>query len=1326
MKRYITVLLVSHLWIHCLAFGFDTQTTNNFSSTPLSIDSTAITHICGSTPGEIILFVSGGVTPYSFQWSGGLSANDTVPVLSQGQYFVTITDSAAVNSLIDTITINSSPSYNLDLNHVSTTNCQCYDDNTGSITINTGDLQGATPYSFAWGNGSTTNPISNLNEGTYQLTLTDINGCEASSYPSLSVSQPSPLNVDSTISNFDGYGISCYGENDGSITLTVSGGTMPYSYAWSNSGNTNSSISNLSTGTYYVTIEDSNGCQLIRNYTLTEPVEISITETITNVACLLGNSGAIDITISDGYSPYSYSWSTGGSNEDLSNIAAGAYTVTVTDSHSCTKSSSFTVSQPSTSISASIAQANDISCYGANDGHLVVDASGGWSGYSYAWSNNPSITTDSISNLSPGNYNVTVTDYLGCTATAAAALTGPSSPLLITNVESDPVTCHGYNDGKARVIITGGWGGYSYEWDTSPQQNTDSAINLLAGNYSVSISDSGGCTIDSSINIQGPSNTMYANTLNIDSVSCYNGTDGAALVAVNGGWGGYTYSWGTSPIQTNDTAINLAAGNYTVSVTDSGGCTKVKNVTINGPQSALIANVNQTKLVTCIGDSDGEATAIVTGGWGGYTYTWNTSPQQTTPTATNLSALSYDVSITDQEGCEITTSITIEEPQSMLLVNAISTNVVTCVGWEDGSAQVSASGGWGDYSFNWNTTPAQTTNNATQLSAGNYAVTATDSVGCSATATVIISEPILPLSANLFVLDSISCFGYSDGAIVANPTGGWDTDYSFQWEGSSQTDSTLSNLPIGLYRVTIIDHEGCEDTTSIQLFEPSPIVNSFTTLTHPSMCNLGDGSIGINIIGGSPPYSYLWSNSETTDSLIQIPRGDYYVTVKDANLCEYEEQFQLVDPNAPVVVFTNDSIKPCHGESNGALSIEILSGNGDYTYNWSNNSTDQNLIGVSQGIYYVTVEDGVECKTIMSTTLHQHPELHIQLSTHSDSACLGEEFINTETGLEADHWEWTGSGLLVPQSNQDFLIPAATASNEGWFYCEITKDFSDNSCTALDSFYLKVNPLPDEPSIGGDFELCLGEFPATYYIELPDAGMSYEWFSSSGEMSSWPKHHEIDVRWPTQWGNHVLELEVTNNVTKCKSDTTLQVFISQNQAPTETNIVHMPWDNYDLLICEDESPDILYQWGYDVKLSNSEDTLPGGTEQYCYLSDFDTTTRAYWVETAFSYTKDGDYCTYRTYFNGSPYFMSEQEAATYDFVIYPNPIVDDYLNLKHSNNGKQPEFARIYNINGLLMIEEEMELNQRHIDISKLNSGIYTCTIEYEGKVFLTRKFIVL
>lgn len=631
---------------------------------------------------------------------------------------------------------------------------------------------------------------------------------------------------------------------------------------------TSAIASGLGAGSYSVIVTDSKGCTTSCSYTLGQPGLLTCSATGTAVTCNGGSDGTATVVVTGGTAPYSYLWNTlvAQTTASITGLTSGTYTVFVTDANGCTTSCVVIVTTPG-ALNLTITQTN-INCSGAMNGTATAVVSGGTSPYGYLWSNGE--TTATVTGLSAITYTVTVTDVNGCSASASISITQTAG--ISCSTTETPVSCYGGNNGTATVTASGGTAPLTYAWNTIPVQNTVTATGLTAGSYIVIITDANGCTTSCSATITEPG-LLSCSTTVLQNVTCYGGQNGSASVTASGGTAPYSYSWNTVPVQTNASATGLEAGTYGVTITDFNGCTTSCNVSITQPDELLCST---SGVPTNCGNDDGQATVTATGGVLPYSYLW--SDGQTTATATGLASGDYTITITDLNGC--TTSCFVNIGSSSSLIAIIGGTDVSCNGNSDGTAFVAVAGGEPPYTYLWNTIPSQTTDTITGLIAGTYTIVATDINGCTISKTITINEPTA-IVINIIKTD-VLCFGGNSGIATANATGG-TAPYGYLWS-NGQTTQTSTGLTSGNYTVTVTDFFGCSSTKSTTISEPS-LLNCSTSHIDPTCYNGTDGEATVFASGGTIPYSYLWSNGQTTQTATGLISGTYTITVTDANGC---------------------------------------------------------------------------------------------------------------------------------------------------------------------------------------------------------------------------------------------------------------------------------------------------------------------------------------------------------------------------------------------------------------------------------------------------------
>ena len=454
--------------------------------------------------------------------------------------------------------------------------------------------------------------------------------------------------------------VSCNGADDGSATVTPAGGTAPYTYSWDNGGGSAASASGLAPNTYEVTVTDANGCTATDTVTITEPATLIAAAVIdNNPTCNGGADGAASASALGGDGSYTYSWDdpSNSTTASITGLAAGMYTVTITDGNGCSDTASVNIVAPSAVTAAAVID-NNVSCNGLTDGQATASALGGDGSFAYSWDDPANSDTATISGLAPGTYTVTVTDGNGCTDTASITITQPT--VLTANISASAnVSCNGADDGSATVTPAGGTAPYTYSWDNGGG-SAASASGLAPNTYEVTVTDANGCTATDTVTITEPAALVAAAVID-NNPTCNGDSDGAASASALGGDGSYTYSWDDPSNSTTASITGLAAGMYTVTITDGNGCTDTASVTIVAPSAVTAAAIIDNN-VSCNGLTDGQATASALGGDGSFAYSWDDPANSDTATISGLAPGTYTVTVTDGNGCTDTASITITEP----------------------------------------------------------------------------------------------------------------------------------------------------------------------------------------------------------------------------------------------------------------------------------------------------------------------------------------------------------------------------------------------------------------------------------------------------------------------------------------------------------------------------------------------------------------------------------------------------------------------------------------------------------------------------------------
>lgn len=501
----------------------------------------------------------------------------------------------------------------------------------------------------------------------YKVSVSTTSGGSCSGVPKTYRITVNPsVTLTDQVSNFNGFGISCSGANDGSIKLNPSGGNGVFTYAWTGpAGFTSKSkdLTNLKPGTYQVSIVDQFGCSISKAYQINEPQPLNANVvSTTNILCAGDESGAISLSVSGGVSstPYKFEWTKNGvafplTSQILSGIPAGTYAVKISDANGCsTVLSGIQLTEPAIALIIN-SQKTDISCYGANDGALDLDVSGGLPPYTITWTFGSG--QSSFDNLGPGDYTLTVADQSGCTR--SQTITIEDAPLFKTEPEVKQISCFGKNDGSIKLNLEGGVGATTIRWDNGAE--LENLFNLPSGFYGVTIKDANDCEIRSEFNIVEPSLFLIEPTV-IDALDCDNPQTGTIRLGISGGTPPYTIEWTNGSKE--EALINIPAGQYAVTIKDASGCTINRAFEVKRPPSLSIVGFQSTQVECSPRFIKEEIRITISGGVAPYSINWSggtISPDGKTMT-TDSPGL-YEVVIVDGKGCVKRESFEVKNPE---------------------------------------------------------------------------------------------------------------------------------------------------------------------------------------------------------------------------------------------------------------------------------------------------------------------------------------------------------------------------------------------------------------------------------------------------------------------------------------------------------------------------------------------------------------------------------------------------------------------------------------------------------------------------------------
>lgn len=756
--------------------------------------------------------------------------------------------------------------------------------------------------------------------------------------------------------------VSCNGGNNGSATVSATGGSgQGINFTWSN-GATTATISNLTAGTYRVTATDNAGCQSIQSVNILQPTVINITASSINVACNGEKTGAINAAVVGGVAPYTYRWSTGATTSNINSQVAGTYTLTVTDQNNCTRTVTATITQPP--ALSLLLSGNDTLCFGAINGTAVATVSGGVAPYNYNWSTGA--TTSALSNLGAGNYTVTVTDQNKCQRTGTLSII-ETKPLQIDSTVIQP-KCAGESTGSISIKISGGTPPYTYFWENGATTNI--RTDLKAGDYKVGVTDANRCTETWVFTLKDPA--PISGQLSTTEPACFGQNTGTATISISSP-GNHTYLWSTGA--TTSAIGNLGAGRYNLTVTNANGCTATFPFTINAPSAGVDVTTKSVD-IDCFGASTGQITTNTTGGKAPYTYLWSNGA--TTIDLSDLTAGAYALTVSDQAGCADTATVIIR--QNPAITTTISSSNPACFGQNNGQASVSVSGGSPGYNYLWSN--GATTSAISGLGGGKFVLTVTDARQCSKKDSVQLTAPS-QLQVNA-TATNVNCNGTATGTALATVSGG-TAPYTYVWSNGATT-SAISNLLANTYTITVSDSRSCQAMGTVTVSQPAPLALTLSTVDVP--CNeTNTGRATATVSGGTTPYGYAWSTGATTSAISNLAPGDYSVTITDVAGCKVNDSKRVGSPAQinPQISSTNIL---CNGQNTGQASVTITA-TGTHFYAWSNGATTSAINNLAAGTYTVTVTNSASCKETASGTITAPAALTLSI-TPTNLRCNGQ------------------------------------------------------------------------------------------------------------------------------------------------------------------------------------------------------------------------------------------------------------------------------------------------------------------------------------------------
>jgi len=1025
---------------------------------------------------------------------------DTESNLLPGVYQLTVSDQNGCT--IDTsFTINESTILSI---AIDSTDALCASEASGSAVAT--PLNGTWPYTYAWSNGQSDSVVTNLTTGNYSVTVTDANGCSGINLTSINA--PDLLNLSESIQ-----AISCFGDSDGSISVSVSGGIVPYAYTWQGSTSTDPAAQGLESGNYSITVTDRNGCTIQDSFQVIQPDEILLNPSAIPVECQGQANGQAQVNPTGGTSPYFFQWSNGQQDSIATNLGIGTYTVTVTDANGCTNTDNVLIDEPNAlSLTETI---QPPTCFGDSNGSISVSISGGTLPYAYNWQG--STSTDPVAQgLSAGNYSITVTDRNGCTIQESFQVIQPDSILLTSTLT--PATCQGEATGQALVDPIGGTPPYSYLWTTGA--TTQMVTDLPAETYTVTVTDANNCTNMDDVLIEEPNALTIVK--NIQAPACFDSSDGSISLSVNGGTPPYEYAWNNGSNTPN--LSNLASGTYTVTVTDINDCTLISQSNLSTPPILQASLEFQEPL--CFGDSSGSITVLPEGGTPPYDFTWSNGGLGANQIG--LWSGSYTITLTDANQCIQVYSPFLGEPSA--LQASMQKTDPTCANDANGSLLLDIAGGISPYLIEWKDGSSDILRN--DLSIGSYEVVILDSNQCA-----IILQDSLTAPANptpQIIGDSTFCQGEIGQLFTIKTYEGYD------WGVSDNDTLTVSNE--GIYFLTVTDNNGCtgEVFTEVLVLEnPSAMIDQDVVIGCSALSSTeldGSASLGVD------QYQWIGGTIIAGDATAFPSIGSagiYTLVVTDSNGCTDLETIEVLP--FQLTVEASSLQASCFKATDGAIIIDSINGSPPFTFflNGEEITSESSLANLSVGYYDLLIEDAQECQVELFDLEIIQPD-SIEVDIQSDFNAQRNLFMLrtnvNRSESEVDAFFWEAVTPTVVQFQSDNNQPEVSLTTEETAIIQVTITDIDG-CQGIDTIQIEGKKLfvpeiitPNNDGINEGLEIpFLYQFDQRQIIIFNRWGVEV-WRSDQYEQGEWNGQNMNGQRLPDGVYYYILKFDLPDGV----------------------------------------------------------------------------------------------------------------------------------------------------------------------------------------------------
>lgn len=906
----------------------------------------------GTSDGTITIVGSGGLSPLQYRInSGSFSSSSTFSGLSSGSYNLRIKD--ANDCIKDTTIVLSNPDSLVVSATATPALCNAF--NSGSVTVLASGGSGPLTYAQgAAGSFGSSNVFTSLAAGTYIFRVRDTNNCIKSITQNV---------IDSIVVVASSIGInnvSCFGGNNGSISVTPTNGLAPYTYAIdAGSYGSTSLFSSLTANNYTIHIKDSLGCFLDTLVAITQPTPLKVSLVTSNPSCYAGNNGTITASGSGGKTPYTYSINAGGFSlsSSFTSLSANSYTITVKDSNNCTKDTTLSLSQPSP-ITISSVLLSIPKCVGSADGAASITASGGTGILKFSIDGGAYVSSSLFSGIAAGTHTISVRDSNNCIKDTTFTLNNPN-PIIIQSFSFTIPKCYGAADATTTILASGGAGSFEYRIDGGAFGSSGSFTGLSAGLHTIRIKDANNCTKDTSYTILNPDSLKIA--ISVRKNLCNTSKNGLVSIMASGGTGAYSYEKNASGIFRSASIFDsLAVGSYVFKVKDANNCSKT--ITVDITDSMRVNTTISVTNVSCFGGNDGTILLAPFIGKSPFSFTLSGGSPTSSPSFGTLIAGSYTIQIKDANGCTLDTSASVSQPTKLAL--NLTLKSPSCNGYADGSITAIGSEGTAPYTYAIDTKAYGSSPVFSSLISKTYTIHIKDAKGCIKDSVVTLSQPEAIVIG--VKIQSPLCNGDANGTVLVSANGG-TPGYQYSFDASAlQTDPLLINFKAGNYVVKITDANGCIKDSNISISEPSKLRVGSIVSINPTCENYADGSILISGTGATKPYTYaIESNNYSSKNLFdKLKEGSYLLHIKDSNNCTIDTTIKLVGYPKIKLDSSLSIATQCFGSSDGALQLFASGGNPPLRYTLEKTFDTFRIASykdLKSSNYIITVIDTTNC-----------------------------------------------------------------------------------------------------------------------------------------------------------------------------------------------------------------------------------------------------------------------------------------------------------------------------------------------------------------------------